>query len=194
MQRLIEGFHRFRQGYHTERRDLYERLASEGQHPRAMVIACADSRVDPERLFQAAPGELFVLRNVANLVPPYQPDANYHGASAAVEFGVRGLEIEDLVVLGHAHCGGVAALLKGAEAAPTDFIGNWMSIAASVRALAPAEPDREAHRLCEHETVRVSLRNLRTFPWIQERIAAGRLRLHGCWFDLATGELVQLQS
>jgi carbonic anhydrase len=194
MQRLIEGFHRFRQGYHAEQRDLYERLAAEGQRPRAMVIACADSRVDPERLFQAAPGELFVLRNVANLMPPYQPDSHYHGASAAVEFGVKGLEVEDLVVLGHAHCGGVAALLQGAEADPTDFIGNWMSIAAPARAVAAAAPEGHAHRLCEHETIRISLRNLRTFPWIRERIAAGRLRLHGCWFDLASGELIQLRE
>lgn len=194
MQRLIEGFHRFRQGYHAERRDLYERLAAEGQRPRAMVIACADSRVDPERLFQAAPGELFVLRNVANLVPPYQPDANYHGASAALEFAVKGLEVEDIVVLGHAHCGGVAALMQGSEAEPTDFIGRWMSIAEPARMAAVAAPEGDAHRLCEHETIRVSLRNLRTFPWIRERLAADRLRLHGCWFNLATGELVQLRG
>lgn len=194
MQRLIEGYNRFSQGYHAERRGLYERLATEGQRPRAMVIACADSRVDPQLLFQAAPGELFVLRNVASLVPPYQPDAHYHGASATVEFAVKGLEVEDLVVLGHAHCGGVAALLKGAEAEPTDFIGNWMSIAAPAREVAASAPAADAQKLCEHETVRVSLRNLRTFPWIQERIAAGRLRLHGCWFDLASGELVQLKG
>jgi carbonic anhydrase len=194
MQRLIEGFHRFRQGYHAEQRDLYERLATEGQRPRAMVIGCSDSRVDPERLFQAAPGELFILRNVANLVPPYQPDQHYHGASAALEFGVKALEVQDLVVLGHAHCGGVAALLKGQEAVPTDFIGNWMSIASPARAVAATAPEDQAHRLCEHETVRISLRNLRTFPWIRERIADGRLRLHGCWFDLASGELVQLRD
>ena len=193
MQRLIEGFHRFREGYYAEQRELYDRLAIEGQRPRAMVIACADSRVDPQLLFQAAPGELFILRNVANLMPPYQPDANYHGASAAVEFAVKGLEVEDIVVLGHAHCGGVAALLQGAKAEPSDFIGHWMSIADSARAAAAAAPEGEAQRLCEHETIRVSLRNLRTFPWIQQRIAEGRLRLHGCWFDLDSGELVQLR-
>lgn len=193
MQRLIEGFQRFRQGYYAERQALYERLAVEGQRPRAMVIACADSRVDPQLLFQADPGELFVLRNVANLAPPYQPDAGYHGASAALEFAVKGLEVEDIVVLGHAHCGGVAALLRGAPG-ETDFIGPWMSIAAAARTLAAAAAPEAAQRLCEHETVRISLRNLLTFPWIQDRVAAGRLRLNGCWFDLAAGELIQLRA
>lgn len=194
MQRLIEGFHRFRQGYYAEQRQLYERLAVEGQRPRAMVVACADSRIDPQLLFQAAPGELFVLRNVANLVPPYQPDSGYHGASASVEFAVKVLEVEDIVVLGHAHCGGVSALLQGSKAEATDFIGTWMTIAGSARAAAAAAPEGDAQRLCEHETVRVSLRNLRTFPWVRERIAAGQLRIHGCWFDLADGELVQLRA
>jgi carbonic anhydrase len=194
MQRLIEGFHRFRQGYFAEQHELYERLAAEGQRPRAMVIGCSDSRVDPERLFQAAPGELFILRNIANLVPPYQPDEHYHGASAAIEFGVRALEVQDLVVLGHAHCGGVSALLRDPAPPQSDFIGNWMSIASpACLAAASATPD-QAHRLCEHETVRISLRNLHTFPWIEERIADGRLRIHGCWFDLASGELVQLRE
>jgi carbonic anhydrase len=193
MQRLIEGFHRFRREYYEGRRELYERLAAEGQNPRAMVIACADSRVDPQLLFQAAPGELFVLRNVANLVPPYQPDAGYHGASAALEFAVKALKVEDIIVLGHAHCGGVASLLAGPDAAPSDFIGPWMSIAASARALAAAAAKSEAARIGEHETVRISVRNLLTFPWIRERVAAGKLRVHGCWFDLATGELVELR-
>lgn len=192
MQRLIEGFQRFQAGYYAERRALYERLASEGQRPRAMVIACADSRVDPQLLFQADPGELFVLRNVANLAPPYQPDARYHGASAALEFAVKSLEVEDIVVLGHAQCGGVAALLQG-SASETDFIGPWMSIAAAARAVAAAAAPADAQRLCEHETVRISVRNLLTFPWIRDRVATGRLRLHGCWFDLAAGELVQLR-
>lgn len=193
MQRLIDGFNRFRREHYAERRDLYEKLASEGQRPRAMVIACADSRVDPQLLFQAAPGELFILRNVANLVPPYQPDSNYHGASAALEFAVKALQVEDIIVLGHADCGGVAALLAGSEAAPSDFIGPWMSIANSARALAAAAAESEAPRIGEHETVRISVRNLLTFPWIRDRVAEGKLRVHGCWFNLATGELVELR-
>lgn len=193
MQRLIEGFHRFRQGYYADRRELYERLAVEGQRPRTMVIACADSRVDPQLLFQAAPGELFVLRNVANLVPPYRPDAGYHGASAALEFAVKELQVRDIVVLGHAHCGGVASLLAGPAATPSDFIGPWMSIAASAGALAAAAAESEAARIGEHETVRISVRNLLTFPWIRDRVASDALRVYGCWFDLGTGELVELR-
>jgi len=194
MQRLIEGFHRFRQGYYADRRELYERLAVEGQKPRTMVIACADSRVDPQLLFQAAPGELFVLRNVANLVPPYQPDAGYHGASAALEFAVKELQVEDVIVLGHANCGGVASLLAGPAAAPSDFIGPWMSIATSARTVAAAAAESEAARIGEHETVRISVRNLLTFPWIRDKVASGSLAVHGCWFDLATGELIELRA
>jgi carbonic anhydrase len=193
MQRLIDGYRRFRAETWPRERGRFEALAEHGQRPRAMVITCADSRVDPQLIFGAAPGELFVVRNVANLVPPYAPDAAYHGTSAALEFGVRVLAVRDLVVLGHGQCGGVRALLGGAPAEAADFVAPWMRIArpARDRALAcePAEARQEA---CEHEVVRLSLANLMTFPWVREAVETGRLRLHGMHFAIHTGVLAVL--
>lgn len=193
MDELIAGYRRFRAGTWPRERDRFEALAAEGQRPRAMVIACADSRVDPQMVFDARPGELFVVRNVANLVPPYQPDAAYHGTSAALEFGVRVLQVPQLVVMGHALCGGVRALLEGAPPEAADFVAPWMRIARPARervlACEPAEARQEA---CEQEVVRLSLANLMTFPWVREAVEAGRLRLHGCHFGIATGRLALL--
>jgi carbonic anhydrase len=145
-------------------------------------------------IFDADPGELFVIRNVANLVPPYAPDGAYHGTSAAVEFAVRVLEVRDVIVLGHAMCGGVRALLTGEVGAATDFVAPWMAIAAPARARAvrdgaEAEAAQDAG---EHEVVKVSLENLRTYPWLAERVAAGRLALHGARFDIRDGRLEML--
>jgi carbonic anhydrase len=197
MDRLIAGFHNFRQTRWPEHRALFRSLAK-GQAPATMVIACVDSRVDPQMIFSAAPGEILTLRNVANLVPPYEPNDDYHGTSAAIEFAVRGLEVEHIVVMGHADCGGVRALLRDAgKSAPTDFIDSWMRIAAPARARAIAKAGgdaAEAQHVCEHETVKVSLENLKTFPWISERIAAGRLRLHGCYFGVESGQLLLLNE
>ena len=193
MDRLTAGYRRFRQAGWLERRALFETLAREGQSPRAMVVACSDSRVDPAMIFDAAPGELFVLRNVANLVPPFQPDAQFHATSAALEFAVRVLEVPDLIVLGHGMCGGIRALMHGAPPEASDFLGPWMRIAepAKRRVLAcrPADPLTE----CEREAVKLSLENLLTFPWIAERVADGRLRLHGATFDIRFGMLWLLQ-
>jgi carbonic anhydrase len=195
MDRLLTGYRRFRRNAWPERRRLFETLAGHGQHPRAMVLCCADSRVDPSMIFDAAPGELFVVRNVAALVPRYAPDALYHGTSAAMEFGVRVLEVPDLVVMGHALCGGVRALLEGTPLEASDFVGPWIEIAASVRARALACDDPAARQLRgEQEIVRLTLDNLRSFPWIAERVAAGRLRLHGAHFGIASGELSYLQA
>lgn len=189
MERLVEGYHRFRAQGWPGRRMLFERLA-EGQAPRALVLACADSRVDPAMIFDAAPGEIFVVRNVANLVPPCERDAAYHGTSAAIEFGVRALEVRDLVVMGHGMCGGVRALLEGVPEGLGDFVGPWISIARRARERALACEDVSARRrLGEEETVRVSLENLMTFPWIAERVQDGRLRLHGAFFDIRSGIL-----
>ena len=189
MEHLIDGYRRFRQNGWPERRATYESLSEHGQRPQVLVVACVDSRVDPAVIFDTAPGQLLTIRNVANLVPPYAPDAAYHGTSAALEFGVRVLGIPHLVVLGHGQCGGVQALLRGAPAEAGDFVANWMSLAEPARrvALACDEPDRE--QCCELEVVRVSLRNLRSFPWIAEREAAGTLTLHGAWFAIRTGVL-----
>jgi carbonic anhydrase len=190
MERLLEGYSRFRHSAWPERRRLFETLADQGQHPRAMVVCCADSRVDPSMIFDAGPGELFVTRNVANLVPPYAPDDRYHGTSAALEFGVRVLGVQDLVVMGHALCGGVRALLEGTPPEASDFVAPWIDIAAPVRARAMACADPAARQLCgEQEVVRLTLGNLMTFPWIRERVVAGTMRLHGAHFGISSGEL-----
>lgn len=193
MEDLIAGYRRFREREWPERRAMFETLAREGQSPRAMVVACSDSRVDPAMIFGAAPGELFILRNVANLVPPWQPDAQFHASSAALEFAVRVLEVPDLIVLGHGMCGGIRALLEGPPTAAAEFLGPWMRIAepAKRRVLEcrPADPPADPQTACEREAVKLSLENLLTFPWIAERVADGRLRLHGAIFDIRYGML-----
>jgi carbonic anhydrase len=196
MDQLITGYRKFRETVWPERRAAYEALAEHGQAPLAMVIACSDSRLDPSLIFGAPPGGLFVVRNVANLVPPYQPDAAYHGTSAALEFAVRSLEVPDIVVMGHALCGGVAALLHGVPDTLSDFVSAWMHIAARARQRVVASGlDETAMRVaCEHETVRVSLENLLTFPWIAEAVRDGRLRLHGAFYQISTGVLERLGS
>ncbi|MBW8269955.1 carbonic anhydrase [Caldovatus aquaticus] len=193
MDALIAGYRQFRARRWPQERERYAALARHGQQPRALVVACSDSRVDPATVFSAAPGELFVVRNVASLIPPYRPDAAYHGTSAALEFAVRVLRVPLLVVMGHGQCGGVRALLEGAPPEAADFVAPWMRIADRARErtlrCAPAEARQEA---CEHETVRVSLENAMTFPWVREAVEAGRLALHGCWFGIATGTLAVL--
>jgi carbonic anhydrase len=190
---LLAGYRRFRAEVWPERRALFERLARERQQPPALVIACSDSRVDPAMIFGTAPGTLFIVRNVAALVPPFAPDDAYHGTSAAIEYAITVLEVPDVVVLGHGMCGGIAALLapQGAQGA---FIAPWIALArpAAERVLActPAEAAQDA---CEHEVIKLSLANLRTFPFIAAREAAGRLRLHGARFAINTGILELLQ-
>lgn len=198
MDNLIDGFRRFRETYFEDHRRLFEALAAKGQNPKVLLIGCCDSRVDPAIIFDAQPGEMFVLRNVANLVPPYAPDQGHHGTSAAVEFAVRGLEVEHIVVLGHARCGGVRALIEGSTGAETDFVSGWMHIARSARdralalTLSAGQPIEAARRMCEQETVAISLGNLMTFPWIREKVEQGQLMLHGWFFDLDSGELFRL--
>ncbi len=190
MRNLLAGYQRFRAQGWPERRAVFESLSDHGQRPQVLVIACVDSRVDPAVIFDTAPGQILIIRNVANLVPPYEPDSAYHGTSAALEFGIRVLEIPHVVVLGHGQCGGVAALLGGAPAHAGDFIANWMSIAEPARRRAlVCESEDERQRCCELEVVRVSLANLRTFPWVREREAAGQLVLHGAWFAIRSGTL-----
>ncbi|HEV7370741.1 carbonic anhydrase [Arenibaculum sp.] len=195
MKRLIEGFRRFRESYDRDHRQVFEELAERGQSPSAMVVACSDSRVDPQLIFGAGPGEIFVVRNVANLIPPYAPDGHYHGTSAALEFAVLSLQVPNVIVLGHARCGGIGALLERGDEARDDFVSAWMHIArpARDRALAAAggEPAQAQH-LCEHEAIKVSLDNLLTFPWVRERVEGGTLRLHGWYFDIVTGAVTAL--
>lgn len=189
---LLAGYGRFRAHDWEAHRRRFQQLAEHGQRPETMVIACSDSRVDPQMIFDAGPGELFVVRNVANLVPPFEPDGAYHGTSAALEFAVRELQVRNLVVLGHGLCGGIAALLGGVPPHLTDFVLPWIRIAAPVRdrvlACTPENPQLEA----EHEAVRLSLANLRTFPWVAERESDGRLTLVGAHFDVRFGTLMLL--
>ncbi len=193
MEKLIDGYRRFRAETWPAERARYEALSVTGQSPRTLVIACSDSRVDPQTIFGTGPGELFVVRNVAALVPPYQPDARYHGTSAAVEFAVRVLKVRDLVVLGHAQCGGVRAMVEGAPAEAQDFVETWVSIARSVLQTAPPDGvDPITHY--EAQVVALSLANLRGFPWIAEAEAQGRLGLHGMSFSIYTGLLSRLEG
>ncbi len=194
MEHLLAGYRRFRQTGWPERRATFEALADHGQRPDVMVVACVDSRVDPAVIFDTAPGQLLTIRNVANLVPPYAPDAAYHGTSAALEFGVCVLRVSHLVVLGHGQCGGVRALLDGAPEGAGDFVANWMSIGEPARRHALLSPPGDREQACELELVRVSLANLRSFPWIAERERAGTLALHGAWFAIRTGVLNVLQA
>ncbi len=192
MDQLIEGYRRFRASGWPERRKVFEGLAEKGQKPRAMIVACIDSRVEPAMIFDAGPGELLIVRNVANLVPPYEPDKAHHGTSAALEFGVRVLEVRDLIVLGHGMCGGVQALLNGAPDNARDFVAPWMAMAEPARRETMKRPPEERQQCCEHEVIKISLANLMTFPWIAERVADGRLQMHGAWFAIHTGVLETL--
>ncbi|MFG1299049.1 carbonic anhydrase [Xanthobacter sp. V3C-3] len=196
MSDLISGYRRFREVAWPERKQLFEALAARGQKPETLVIACSDSRVDPQMIFDAGPGEMFVVRNVANLVPPFQPDTNYHGTSAAIEFAVRVLKVKKVVVMGHAQCGGIHALLEGAPPGAEDFVAGWMKIAEPARLMAEDAdlPATEKQRFCEQCCVKLSLANLASFPWVAERAGAGDLKLLGAYFGVATGQLEVLQD
>jgi len=192
MESLMRGYQRFMEHYWAENREVFQALAAKGQSPRAMVIACCDSRVSPEVIFDTEPGEIFVVRNVANLVPPYAPNSDNHGTSAALEFAVRKLGVSHIIVMGHSLCGGIRALVEDSLTDDDDFIGPWMKIASVARERALTASDgvvETARQLCEHESIRVSLGNLLTFPWIRERVEANDLTLHGWFFDIDTGNL-----
>lgn len=195
---LVDGYRRFLATRYPEQAGLYRKLADVGQSPKTMIVACCDSRADPAAIFDAAPGQLFVVRNVANLVPSYEREGLYHGTSAALEFAVTGLGVENIVVMGHARCGGVRAFLDALVRPPAQrsFIDRWLSLLTP----AGAEVERDAagealdarQRALEHASIRHSLRNLETFPFIRDRLAAGTLRLYGAFFDIADGRLLGL--
>ena len=192
--RLLRGYASFRFGRFQTENQRYRQLAETGQDPGVLVIACCDSRAAPELIFDASPGEIFVVRNVANLVPIYAPDDTYHGTSAALEFAIMGLKVSDVVVMGHGRCGGIKAALKeNAEPlSPGDFIGKWISLLekpVAECACHPSDTPEERARRLEHLSIVHSLANLRTFPCIQALESMGRVRLHGAWFDIAMGEL-----
>ena len=191
---LIEGFSRFRERHFAKDDALFRELVEQGQTPKTLVVACCDARVDPALILDCAPGDLFVIRNVANLVPPAENQGHYHGTSAALEFGVRKLKVEHLIVLGHAHCGGIHALLEGDVQKEDVFISEWMGIADAARERVSrefADVGNAAHqRACEQQAILVSLDNLMTFSWIRERVEQGTLALHGWYFDIERGELL----
>ncbi|ESR23131.1 carbonic anhydrase [Lutibaculum baratangense] len=190
MHRLIEGYRRFRAERWPTERDRYEKLALYGQRPETLVIGCSDSRVDPQTVFGAGPGELFVVRNVAAIVPPYETGTGHHGTSAALEYGVRVLEVKRIVVLGHAQCGGVRAIVEGAPDSAADFIKPWLQLAAPALQAIPEGLDHaEVIHRCEHEVVRLSMSNLLSFPWIKDAVDAGRLEIEGFSFGVANGAL-----
>jgi len=197
-QRLIDGYNAFAGGRLPREQDRYRELAERGQSPQIMVIGCCDSRVSPEVIFDASPGELFVVRNVANLIPPYSPDGAYHGVSAALEFGVGALRVKHIVVLGHAHCGGVRAFAEEhAPLSPGDFIGKWMSLiapAAEKLGARAAVPLADYLTRLEQASVANSLDNLMTFPRLAKLIEKGKVATHGAYFGVATGDLSVLDK
>ena len=191
---LIDGYYRFRGTEWLEERERWQELAG-GQSPKVMVIACSDSRVDPATIFGSRPGEVFVVRNVANLVPPFETGGGHHGVSAAVEFAVTKLGIEDILVLGHGACGGVNASLTRslADAAPGEggFVADWIALLdeARDRVVADHGTGEDGQRALEQEGVKVSIANLMTFPFVRERVDAGTLTIHGAVFAIADGKL-----
>lgn len=192
MQHLIEGYRAYRERRWPELRDLHKRLAERGQAPKTLVIACSDSRVDPATIFNAGPGELFVIRNVANLAPPFEQGAGYHGVSAAIEFAVLQLKVETILVLGHAQCGGVAAALEDRPADPGSFLDAWISLLRPAMARIGADGDR--HAALEYESIRVTLENLQSFPFVREAVQDGRLQLAGARYGVADGGLELLDA
>ncbi|HWK63751.1 MAG TPA: carbonic anhydrase [Rhizobiaceae bacterium] len=193
-ERLVAGYRHFKNGRYASESDRYRSLAREGQAPETMVIACCDSRSAPETIFDAGPGELFVLRNVGNLVPPYAPDGEFHSTSAALEFAVQSLKVSNIVVMGHGRCGGIKAALDPSSEplSPGDFIGKWMSLVApAAEAVAGNRlmTSTERQTALERISIRYSIANLRTFPCVKILEGKGRLTLSGAWFDISTGEL-----
>lgn len=194
LRKLAEGFLRFRSEVYEPSRQMFDRLA-EKQEPKIMMVSCSDSRVDPAILCNAESGDLFIVRNVANLVPPYASDKSYHGTSAALEFAVNSLKVEHIVVLGHGECGGIRALYTS----PPDvgrresFIANWMEIADGARRRTLVTARRldleDQLRICGQEAIKTSLANLLSFPWIEERVNEGKLRIHGWHFDIRDGTM-----
>jgi carbonic anhydrase len=193
IRRFAQGYRNFRLNYFEENNRLFSELRS-GQSPKVMLVACCDSRVEPAIILGSEPGDLFIVRNIANLIPPYEPDEHHHGTSAALEFAVKNLGVNHVVVMGHAECGGIAAALAGELGGETEFIGPWVSMVGPIRDAvveeAGSRPVSEQQRLLEQRSIAHSLENLRTFPFVRERMAQGELFIHGWYFDIHTGDLL----
>lgn len=195
IQKLIDGNTQFRKKFFSTDRTLFNNLVQQGQRPKIMMISCSDSRVDPAIVLNCQPGELFVIRNIANLIPPCENNDTYHGTSAALEFGTCFLEVEHIILLGHTQCGGIQTLLSNAtqvlDKKPDSFIAKWMELARPAYDKVMTEHGSRSFEdkviLCEQYTLINSLRNVHSFPWIEERIKQGKLSVHAWYFDLATG-------
>lgn len=197
--KFLFGFKRFQQHYLGEQHALFDRLLAEGQRPRALMIACCDSRCDPALLTDCDPGDMFVVRNVANLVPPHDQARSFAATSSAMAFAISNLEVEHVIIMGHARCGGICALMehRPPQSDEEKLIAQWIGIAESARQQVqqelPGKPDEVQCRACEQAAILVSLENLLTYPWISRRVEQGKLALHGWYFDMTSGELLQYQ-
>jgi len=194
MQHLIEGYRVYREQRWPELQSLHRVLAERGQSPKTLVIACADSRVDPATIFNAGPGELFVVRNVANLAPPFENAPGFHGVSAAIEFAVLHLKVEIILVLGHAQCGGVAAALQERVRDPHSFLDSWISLLDRAKSRVLESHSTDPCSDLEHESIRVTLENLATFPFVKEAMVARKLQLAGARYGVADGGLEVLDQ
>lgn len=198
---LLDGYRRFRAEGYPRQRARYDQLVAEGQNPKLMIIACSDSRVDPSQIFDVDPGEIFVVRNVAALVPPYETTPGHHGVSAAIEFAVQMLEVKQIVVMGHGMCGGCKAALTegfhGTEHGAGAFIADWISMLDDARRPVAERygiEGRDAERAMELAAVRLSIRNLLTFPWLKDKVDSGALKLRGAFFAISEGVLYHLDE
>jgi len=191
--RFLSGFRDFQRTYFCSDSAFFDSL-TKAQNPKSLVIACSDSRVDPAILTGCEPGDMFVVRNVANLVPPYAAAGGHHGVSAALEYAVKILKVEHVIVLGHSCCGGIQALMDPNREKLGEFIAPWVSIAEGalreVTKNLPEKTEEMRRRACEQAAILVSLENLLSFPWLKERVADGKVYLHGWYFDLLKGELL----
>lgn len=191
--RMVAGFRRFRGRFFKEESSVYDRLASSGQSPKTLMIACSDSRVDPAILFSISPGEMFVVRNVANLVPPFESSIGFHGVSSAIEFAVVNLKVENIIVLGHRQCGGIRALFQPENVQDGGFVSQWMKIADDAKQecldKSPGADVDTLCRECEKTSIVTSLKNLRTFPFVEQAIETRDMQLLGVYFDLEQGQL-----
>lgn len=198
---LLKGYRRFREETYPRQRERFEQTIAEGQQPKLMIIGCSDSRVDPAQIFDVDPGEIFVVRNVAALVPPFETSPGYHGVSAAIEFAVQMLEVKQIVVMGHGRCGGCQAALTGSmkakERGEGGFVADWVNLldeASQIVAEKHGTTGRKAELAMEFAAIRQSLSNLRTFPWLVEKEAAGALKLRGAHFSIKEGVLYSLDE
>jgi carbonic anhydrase len=197
---LTDRFHRFKFRHFDQNRDHYEELANFGQSPDVMIVSCCDSRCDPETIFSAMPGELFVVRNVANLIPPYETGGKFHGVSAALEFAVLNIRVKHIVIMGHSGCGGIKAALEQSSARQTEsmFISRWMSMLDDCRLRVLSSHQTASRKTVldamEKEAIKVSLANLRSFPFITDLENKNKISLHGAYFDIATGNLLVLSQ